>query len=170
MMHLTIAGHLGADPEERITPSGQKVTSFRVAVNTRTSGQEETVWWRVTVWGDRFDKFLSYLKKGSGVIVTGRMRPSNIWTDREGKPQVGHEITAEMIEFIPGKKAQEGAAGSSTHSSAYPGFSQQAAGESQAPSPAGTSQQNAFGQPHPVGQTAFGQGNEEFSDDDPLPF
>lgn len=101
MIIVEIAGRLGRDPETRFTPSGQKVSTLTVATNVRKSGKDETVWWRVTIWGDRFDKMLTYLKKGSAVIVIGEMGKPDIWTDKEGRPQVSLEITAEIIRFSP---------------------------------------------------------------------
>lgn len=106
MFIVNIAGHLGKDPETRFTPSGQKVTTFSMAISQRKGKEDVTIWVRVTVWGDRFDKLLSYLKKGSGVIVTGRMNPPNQYTDKEGRPQVSLEVTAEMIEFSPFGKSE----------------------------------------------------------------
>lgn len=109
---VIIAGRLGRDPETRFTQGGQKVTSFSVATSVRRKGQEETIWWRVTVWGDRFDKMISYLKKGSAVIVHGEMH-LNHYTDREGKNQTSLEITADNLRFSPFGKpdAAEGGAG-----------------------------------------------------------
>lgn len=101
MNFIIIAGHLGADPETRFTPSGQKVVSFRVAVNIRKSGKEETIWYRITIWGDRFEKMLPYLKKGSAVIVSGELGKPEIYNDREGRQQVSMDITAENIRFSP---------------------------------------------------------------------
>lgn len=101
MFIVHLAGHLGKDPETRFTPSGQKVTTFTIATNHRKGKEDVTIWVRVTVWGDRFDKMLSYLKKGSAVIVTGRMTPPSSYTDKEGRTQVSLEVTAEMIEFSP---------------------------------------------------------------------
>lgn len=101
MMIIQIAGRLGKDAETRFTNSGQKVTSFNVATNVRKAGKDETVWWRVTIWGDRFDKMMPYLKKGSAVIVVGEMQKPEIWTDKEGRPQVNLELTAEIIRFSP---------------------------------------------------------------------
>jgi len=101
MIIVQIAGRLGRDPESRFTPSGQKVTTLTVACNVRKAGKEETVWWRVTIWGDRFDKMLPYLKKGSAVIVVGEMGKPDIWTDKEGRPQVSMELTAEIVRFSP---------------------------------------------------------------------
>ena len=68
---ITVAGRLGVDPEVRFTSNGQKVTTLRMAVNVRKSGKEETIWYRVTVWGENFDKMISFLKKGSALIVFG---------------------------------------------------------------------------------------------------
>ncbi|MFT4552492.1 MAG: single-strand DNA-binding protein [Chlamydiales bacterium] len=105
---VEIAGRLGADPETRYTPSNQKVTSLRVAARTFKSGKEDTIWWRVTCWGDRFDKMLSYLKKGSAVIIIGELQKPDVWKDRDGNSQVSMELTAEMIKFSPfGKGDQE---------------------------------------------------------------
>lgn len=101
MFIVNIAGRLGKDPETRFTPSGQKVTTFTVATNQRKGKEDVTVWVRVTVWGDRFDKLISYLKKGSAVIVMGRMTPPSSYTDKEGRTQISLEMTAEMIEFSP---------------------------------------------------------------------
>jgi single-strand DNA-binding protein len=110
MNFIEVAGHLGKDPEARFTPSGQKVTTFSVATKTRrNSDGDDTIWWRVTVWGDRFDKMMSYLKKGSAVIVLGELRKPNIYTNKEGQPQVALEITAEIIRFSPfGKSTRSG--------------------------------------------------------------
>ncbi len=101
MNFLQIFGRLGADPETRFTSNGQKVTSFRVACNVRKGGKDDTMWWRVTVWGDRFDKMMPYLKKGSAVIVMGAMNKPEIYTSRDGASQISLEMTAESIHFSP---------------------------------------------------------------------
>jgi len=148
MMLTQIAGHLGADPEHRVTPTGQKVTTFRVAVNVRKGGADKTVWWRVTVWGDRFDRMIEKMKKGSGIIVFGRFSPPEIYNDRAGTPQVSLEITAEMLFFSPFGRTQ-----------------QQQAGEATVEAEAGTS---AFQGPQQQGVVP-GAGQANFSDDD-IPF
>ena len=115
MNHIVIAGHLGADPEVRFTSSGKKVTTLRVATNSRRGDTDETIWWRVSVWGESFDKMISFLKKGSAIIVFGDMQKPEIFNNREGKPQVSLNITATDIQFSPfgkggsGEKQSEGA-------------------------------------------------------------
>src|SRR5579871_1371650 len=101
MNQTTIAGHLGGDPEVRFTSSGKKVTTLRVAARARRSGKDETIWWRVTVWGEQFDKIIPYFKKGSAIIVFGELDKPEIFTDREGRPQVSMNITAFHIAFNP---------------------------------------------------------------------
>ncbi len=77
---LTIVGYLGRDPEMRFTPGGQAVTSLSVASSrnyTTNAGQkvDETTWFRVSVWGAQAESCNQYLKKGSAVLVIGRLRP-----------------------------------------------------------------------------------------------
>lgn len=107
MNHATVAGHLGSDPETRFTSSGQKVTTFRVGCKSR---KEESIWWRVTIWGEQFDKMLPYFKKGSPIIVQGEITKPEIYTDKEGKPQVSMQIVASQLTFSPfgkGKDSEE---------------------------------------------------------------
>ena len=101
---IHIAGHLGADPEVRFTPSGIKVTSLRVAARlrrTKKNSQKDTIWWRVTVWGDQFDKMITYFKKGSSIFVIGEIDEPEIFNDREGKAQISMGITATALYFSP---------------------------------------------------------------------
>ena len=128
MIIIEVAGHIGQDPETRFTPNGQKVTTFRVATNVKKGQKEKTLWSRITCWGDRFDKKLQYLKKGSPVVVVGDMGIPEIYQDKEGNSQVSLEITAEMINFSPfgakGERSQDAeSAGESGSSYAAQGSS-----------------------------------------------
>lgn len=99
---IEIFGHLGADPESRVTPNGQKLTVLRVATNSRRSGKESiTIWYRVLLWGDDFDKMLPHFKKGSAIIVVGEMLPPETYVDRDGRTQVSLSVAAEFIRFSP---------------------------------------------------------------------
>ncbi|MBN2479206.1 MAG: single-stranded DNA-binding protein [Parachlamydiales bacterium] len=131
-----IAGRLGVDPEVRFTSNGQKVTTLRVASNTRKAQKDETIWWRVTVWGENFDKMISFLKKGSAIIVVGELMKPEIFNDREGNPQVSMGITASNIMFSPfGRSDQKDSKNTNNNSNSgqqqnnsqdeeYAGFSQ----------------------------------------------
>jgi primosomal replication protein N len=79
MFHkIILVGNLGKDPEMRYTPGGQPVTSFSVASNRRytdSGGQmvEETIWFRISVWGKQAEACKQYLVKGRQVLVEGRL-------------------------------------------------------------------------------------------------
>jgi single-strand DNA-binding protein len=115
MNFINIAGHLGADPEVRFTTSGKKVTTLRVATKARKGGEDVTIWWAVTVWGDQHDKMISFLKKGSPVVVFGEMQPPRMYTDREGKTQVAMEVTASHLQFSPFGKSDKEKEGGGVH-------------------------------------------------------
>lgn len=167
MFFVNLAGNLGKDPEMRFTPSGQKVTTFSLAVSHRKGKDKEevTIWVRVTVWGDRFDKLLSFLKKGSAVIVVGRMNPPNTYVDKEGRTQTSLEVTAEMIEFSPFGRSDRPADGQSQQTGAF--SSQQDQGNSFSNS------SSSYGHSSAYGSQAMGQGAGHYSqsaEDDTIPF
>ena len=130
MNQTTIAGHLGADPEVRFTSSGKKVTTLRVAARVRRGGKDETIWWRVSVWGEEFDKMIPYFKKGSPIVVVGEMNKPEIFTDRDARPQVSMSLTALNIMFSPFGKPDSPGADSREHHDAPQEFAGAAAGSS----------------------------------------
>jgi single-strand DNA-binding protein len=154
MNFINIAGHLGSDPEVRFTSSGKKVTTMRVATRSRKG---DTIWWRVTVWGEQFDKMISYLKKGSPVVVFGELHKPEIFNDREGKPQISMEITATHMQFSPFGKPEGQGSSAEGH----------AAGPA---APFGASHpQESVPNPYMGGKPAVSQGQGDTFDDE-VPF
>ncbi|MDX1524225.1 MAG: single-stranded DNA-binding protein, partial [Anaerolineae bacterium] len=111
---LTIVGNLGRDPEMRYTPSGQAVCNLNVATNRRWTGndgqpQEETVWFRVTVWGNLAETCNQYLSKGRQVFCEGRLtvdRESGgprVWQDQNGNWRASYEMHAFTVLFLGGR-------------------------------------------------------------------
>lgn len=98
----------------RYTPSGQPVTSFSVATNrqyTSSSGEsvKETIWFRITTWGKQAEVCNQYVKKGSKVLVEGRMNADpatggpRVWTAQDGSPRASFEVTANNVRFLSGR-------------------------------------------------------------------
>lgn len=121
---IIIAGNVGRDPEMRYTPSGQPVTSFSVATNrqyTSNSGEtvKETIWFRVTTWGKQAEVCNQYVKKGSKVLVEGRMTADpatggpRVWTGQDGSPRASFEVTANMVRFLSSRDEAGGGMGGS---------------------------------------------------------
>ena len=108
---IIIVGNVGRDPEMRYTPSGQAVTSFSIASNRRytsSNGEQvnETIWFRVSAWGKQAEICNQYLKKGSKVLVEGRLTPDKntggprIWQKQDGTSGSSFEVTAGTIRFL----------------------------------------------------------------------
>jgi single-strand DNA-binding protein len=108
---LIIVGNVGRDPEMRYTPSGQPVTSFSVATSrqyTGSNGQpvKETIWFKITTWGKQAEVCNQYLKKGSKVLVEGRLTPDpntgspRVWTRQDGTAGASFEVTASTVRFL----------------------------------------------------------------------
>jgi single-strand DNA-binding protein len=116
---IILVGNLGKDPEMRYTPSGQAVTSFNVATNRQYTGNDgnlvkETTWFRVTVWGKQAESTSQYLKKGSKVLVEGRLTPDpatggpKTWTRQDGTAGASFDVTANTVRFLSSRGEGEG--------------------------------------------------------------
>jgi single-strand DNA-binding protein len=112
MYHKVIlVGNLGRDPEMRYTPSGAAVTNFSMATSEKWTGQdgqqqERTIWWRVSVFGKSAEASNEYLKKGSKVLVEGRMNADpktgnpRLWQGQDGQTRASFEVTALTVKFL----------------------------------------------------------------------
>ena len=112
MFHtLIFVGNVGKDPEMRYTPAGQAVTSFSVATNRQYStsnGEQdkETVWFRVSTWGKQAEVCNQYIRKGSKVLVEGRLTPDKstggprVWNKDDGTASASFEVTAGTVRFL----------------------------------------------------------------------
>lgn len=108
---LIIIGNLGSDPEMRYTPAAKAVTTFSVAVNNR----DETMWVRVSAWEKLAETCNQYLRKGSKVLVEGRLRPDEsgnptVYQRKDGSWGASYEVTAETVRFLTPKGEENGAA------------------------------------------------------------
>jgi single-strand DNA-binding protein len=116
---IILVGNLGRDPEMRYTPSGQAVTQINVATNRQYTASDgtnvkETIWFRVSVWGKQAEATSQYLKKGSKVLVEGRLIPDSasggprVWTRQDGTPAASFEVSANMVRFLSSRGEYEG--------------------------------------------------------------
>lgn len=107
---ITIVGYLGRDPELRYTPAGEAVCNFSVATtekrkNRTGQAEEQTTWFRVTVWRNQAEAVHQYLTKGRQVYVEGRLRQEE-YTDRDGNPRTSLEVAATDVQFIGARNDQ----------------------------------------------------------------
>ncbi len=107
-----ILGNLGKDPELRYTPSGQAVTSLRIATTEKykdKSGvlQSRTEWHNVVCWGRLAEIARDYLKKGSPVFIEGRIQYRS-YDDKDGIKRYQTDIVATGMQLLGGRPSGAG--------------------------------------------------------------
>lgn len=114
--NLTLVGNLGKDPEARYTKNGKAVCNFSVAENRASTNHdtdehtEETVWYRVTVWGEQAENCNKFLHKGDKVLVSGRLTADpktggpRIWAGEDNIARTSFEVKGDIVRFLSTKK------------------------------------------------------------------
>ena len=104
-----ICGNITRDPELRTIANGNKVCTFSVAVN-RTykdasgNNQDSVSFIECSAWGKAAEIISQYMKKGSGILVSGRLNQRS-WDDKEtGKKRSAVEIVVEEFSFMGGDR------------------------------------------------------------------
>jgi single-strand DNA-binding protein len=112
---VMLLGNLGADPELRMTPSGQAVLKLRLAtsesyLDRNKVRQERTEWHSVVVWGKRAEALNKILSKGSRIFIEGGLRTSS-YDDKEGHKRYKTEVVATEIILAGGARGGGGGGG-----------------------------------------------------------
>lgn len=117
-----IAGNLTRDPELRTTPSGSSVCSFSVAVNrvykdANGSQKEDVSFIDCSAWSKLGEMIAQYAKKGSGVLVSGRLSQRS-FEGKDGLKRSRTEIVVEDFNFTGAAPSRDGE--SATYSAPAP--------------------------------------------------
>lgn len=128
-----ITGNLTRDPELRTTTAGANVCGFSVAVNRVYRGadgenKEEVSYIDCSAWGRLGEMIAQYAKKGSGVLVSGRLNQRS-WEDKTGAKRSSVEIVVEDFNFVGAPRSDSASPYTSSASSSFesPSFSNSAA-------------------------------------------
>lgn len=110
MNKVILTGKLARDPVMSIVngETGVTVTKFDVAVNRRKSKDEEVNvdFIHCTSFGKQAEFINQYFKKGTGIILTGRIQNNN-YTNKNGDKVYGFNIIVEDVEFAQKKSKEE---------------------------------------------------------------
>ncbi len=107
---VIVEGNLTRDPEEVSTPKGTPVCKFTIATNRyykngEQQQQQEVSFFAVETWAKLASSCSTYLEKGRGVRVVGRLKQER-WTGTDEKKHERIVVVAEHVEFKPqGNKA-----------------------------------------------------------------
>lgn len=99
-----LGGRLTADPELKQTPSGVSVCSFSIAVNRKTSKDQEqqTDFINCVAWRQVAEFINNYFKKGSSICITGSIQVRS-WNDQNGNKRYATEVIADEAYFVDSK-------------------------------------------------------------------
>lgn len=100
-----VLGNLTADPIVRALPSGQSVANFGLATNRifydrDRQKQQQTEFHNIVAFGRSAEIVQQYLKKGSMVLIEGRIQTRN-WEDSSGNKRYRTEIITERLQLGP---------------------------------------------------------------------
>ena len=102
---VMIIGNVGREPEMRYTPSGNAVTGFTVAVNSKYGEQETTEWFNVTAWKKLAEICNQHLVKGQQIYVEGRLQTDS-WEGEDGITKYRTKIIANTVIFLGKRKTE----------------------------------------------------------------
>lgn len=98
---VQVIGRLGADPEIKEVSDSKKVAKLRIAVNEyfkKSDGtySENTNWFNVSAWNNTAEMCEKNLKKGSEVVIEGKLSVRD-YEDKEGIKKYVTEIVASNV-------------------------------------------------------------------------
>ena len=111
MNKVFLIGNLTKDPELVDLEAGVKLAKFVVATNKNWQNKEgekveHTDFHTVVVWRKLAEICSNYLKKGSAVMIEGKLT-QNKFVGKDGKNKSVTEIHADEVNFITTKKNNE---------------------------------------------------------------
>ena len=101
---VLLSGRLTRDPERRYAADGTEITSLDLAFNRHYRGQdgklaEHTGYVTVVTYQRLAEVCAQYLRKGSAVLVEGRLQMRE-WTTPQGAKRQRLEIRGEQVHFL----------------------------------------------------------------------
>ena len=111
---VILVGNLTRDPELRYTPKGMAIAKVGLAVNrvwTNEAGEkkEEVTFVDVDVFGRTAENLAQYMRKGSPILIEGRLRLDQ-WDDKQtGQKRSKLGVVGEVVQFLSsGNRGGEG--------------------------------------------------------------
>ena len=100
MNKVILMGRLTREPE--MFGQKSKVARFCLAVD-RNYGEDETDFFSCVSFGKQAEFVEKYLKKGTKILLSGRLQ-NNSYEDKQGNKVTSTQIITEEIEFAESKK------------------------------------------------------------------
>lgn len=114
---ISILGNTGSNAELRYSDQGLPIASFSIASNSFKKTPEGRVqiteWFNVTAFGKVAETLAAHVKKGTQLLVLGRLtfKP---WVTNNGDPRAGAEVILQSFEFAGSNRNGDAEAGVET--------------------------------------------------------
>ncbi len=110
---IILAGNLTRDIEMRYTQGGSAIGSTGIATSRKFKSatgeqKEETLFVDLTFFGRTAEVANQYLRKGSKVLVDGRLKLDQ-WTAQDGTKRSKHGVVVETMKMMGNKNDAQGA-------------------------------------------------------------
>ena len=108
---VILAGNLTRDIEMRNTPTGLAIANTGIASNRKFKSQtgeskEEVLFLDITFFGRTAEVAHQYLRKGSKILVDGRLKLDQ-WTDTSGQKRSKYSLVVESMKMLDGRGTGE---------------------------------------------------------------
>ena len=118
MNKVFLSGNLTRDPEVRYTQTGKAFARMGIAVN-RPYAKEKTVdFFNLVAWEKTAEFCGRYLRKGSRILVEGRLQTSS-YENKDGVKVNAVDIMVDNIEFAGSKRQDDGGDNNSSNDGGY---------------------------------------------------
>lgn len=106
MNKVILSGNVGADPQFKKTEK-TSVCNFRIAVNDKYKKDAPPQWFTITTFGKSAEFANSYIKKGTKVLVEGKIQLDEV--EKDGVKRLFVSVIADNVELIGNKSESAGA-------------------------------------------------------------
>lgn len=152
-------GNLTRDPELRVTPSGNSICKFGLAINRAYSTKdgerrEEVTYVDIDSFGKQAEVISRYMRKGRPIMIEGRLKLDQWESEGQKRSKLG--IVLENFQFLGGRDDNE------------PEASGQGSGYEQSSPPVRSTPQVSEPEPTPSAETNFSNENDTLDEDVPF--
>ena len=142
---IILAGNLTRDIEIRYTQGGSAIGNTAIATSRKFKSQtgeqkEEVLFVDLTFFGRTAEIANQYLRKGSKVLVDGRLKLDQ-WTAQDGTKRSKHSVTVENLQMLGSRDEAQANGG---------GYNQPTTGDTYAQPAPSNGGQGGYGQPAPA--------------------
>jgi single-strand DNA-binding protein len=101
---VILGGRISQDLELKQTQSGASTMTFSIAVNRKTSKEQEQQADFITcvAWRNTAEFIIRYFRKGSSICITGEILTRS-WQDKDGNKRYATEVLVSEAFFVDGK-------------------------------------------------------------------